>query len=354
MNKFLKVSLHIFLNIGIWMFVLLFPYLFMDFNRPHPPILENWLEMLLAILFYYLNYFLLIKRYLFGQKYVLFASINFMAIVMSLVLCLEFSDLDHGGKMRKPEFNDDNHPRFEETRIKKAPLDLQISRILFPMLMALGFAIAIKSTLKSKTEETHRKKLENEHLKSEITYLKYQIQPHFFFNTLNNIYALIDNHPENAKNVLHRLSKLMRYILYQTDNQNVALIEEVTFIENYVELMKIRTASNVSITLNKPSFIPGIQIPPLLYIPLVENSFKHGVDPIKPSIITLQFLNTADTLTFIAQNSYFPKDNQDKSGSGIGLENLNKRLEILYPDKSYTFEQSIVDQIHISKLSIPI
>lgn len=354
MNNFLKISLQVFVNIGIWTFVLLFPYLFIDFTKPHPPILDNWLEMLLAILFYYLNYFLLIKQYLFRQKYVLFVSINLLAIVLSFVLCLSFTNLDHGNKMGKPDFDRDHHPRFEETRIKRAPLDLQISRILFPMLMTLGFAIAIKSTLKSKAEETERKKLENEHLKSEITYLKYQIQPHFFFNTLNNIYALIDNHPENAKNVLHRLSKLMRYILYQTNNQNITLTEEITFIENYVELMKIRTTSNVSITFDKPSFIPEIQIPPLLYIPLVENSFKHGVDPIKPSSITLQFLFTADTLTFFIQNSHFPKDNLDKSGSGIGLENLNKRLEILYPDKNYTFEQSIVDQTHISKLSIPI
>ena len=209
--------------------------------------------------------------------------------------------------MPKPDFTTENHSRFEERKVKKFPIDLQISRVLFPLLMSLGFAIAIRSTLKSKSEENERKKIENEHLKSEITYLKYQIQPHFFFNTLNNIYALIDNHPKNAKDVLHRLSKLMRYILYQTTNQNVSLIEEITFIENYVELMKIRTASNVSISLKKPLSVPGIQIPPLLFIPLVENSFKHGIDPILLSTIIIEFSLTTDNLVFIAQNSFFPK-----------------------------------------------
>ena len=86
MNSFLKISLKIFLNIGIWMFVFLFPYLFMDFDKPHPPILDNWLEMFLTVLFFYLNYFLLIKRYLFRQKYVLFASFNIIAIAFSLAL----------------------------------------------------------------------------------------------------------------------------------------------------------------------------------------------------------------------------------------------------------------------------
>jgi LytS/YehU family sensor histidine kinase len=233
-------------------------------------------------------------------------------------------------------------------------LDMMISRNIFPFLLSLGVAVAIRATVKSNKEESERKKLENEHLKSELSYLKYQIQPHFFFNTLNNIYSLIDTSPDYAKEVLHRLSKLMRFILYQTNDSEVLVKDEITFIANYVELMKIRTQQNVSISIEIPPTVPEVRIPPLIYISLVENAFKHGIDPVKNSVIRIWFSVANDKLLFEVANTNFPKAQKDKSGSGIGVANVKKRLEFLYSPDEYNFEQQCVGDFYITKLTIPI
>ena len=330
---------------------MLFPYFFMDFNKPHPPMFDNWVEMMLVVVIFYLNYFLLIKRFLFNHKLFTFIGFNVLIFIITLFLSLKF---EFGG-IKKPnnneiqkEMNDPFKPMGE------APLDLRVSRIIFPFLLSLGVAVAIRATVKLNKEENERKKLENEHLKSELSYLKYQIQPHFFFNTLNNIYSLIDTSPDYAKEVLHRLSKLMRFVLYQTNDPEVLIKDEITFIANYVELMKIRTQQNVSISIEIPSMVPDVHIPPLIYISLVENAFKHGIDPIKNSVIRIWFSVANDKLLFEVANTNFPKAQKDKSGSGIGIVNVKKRLEFLFSPDEYTFEQHCVGDFYITKLTIPI
>lgn len=353
MKKNSEIILKVLLHIVVWIFVLLFPYFFMDFNNPHPPMFENWLEMSFVVLIFYTNYFLLIKRYLFNHKNLAFIVFNILLIAIALIVSLNF-----GNEIKIIPKNPNGmmfgHEKFEEIKRSKGPLDIQVSRTLFPFLLALGIAVAIRATIKSNIEENERKKLENEHLKSEITYLKYQIQPHFFFNTLNNIYSLIDTSPEYAKEVLHRLSKLMRFILYQTNDQEVFIKDEITFIANYVELMKIRTQNNVSISIEIPQTVPDLRIPPLIYISLVENAFKHGIDPVKNSVIRIWFSVANNQLLFEVANTNFPKAQKDKSGSGIGIVNVKKRLEILYKPNEYTLEQKCVGDYYITKLIIPI
>lgn len=349
MKKYSKTILEIILHGVVWIFVMLFPYFFMDFDKPHPPMFDNWLEMLFVIVIFYLNYFLLIKRYLFNHKLFTFIGFNLIIFIVSLTLSFKLGF----GIMKRPELDHEmNVP--EEFKHDHAPLDMMISRNIFPFLLSLGVAVAIQATIKSNKEENERKKLENEHLKSELSYLKYQIQPHFFFNTLNNIYSLIDTSPDYAKEVLHRLSKLMRFVLYQTNDPEVLIKDEITFIANYVELMKIRTQQNVSISIEIPPTVPDVRIPPLIYISLVENAFKHGIDPIKNSVIRIWFSVAKDKLLFEVANTNFPKAQKDKSGSGIGVANVKRRLEFLFSPDEYTFEQHCVGDFYITKLTIPI
>lgn len=344
----LKILLHLI----VWLFIMLFPYLFMDFDQPHPPMFENWIQMIFVILIFYVNYFLLIKRYLFNHKFFQFIGFNLLIFAISLFLCIEFGQ-NNNRKFRDKEPRDEM--RFpHDFKTGKAPLDLQVSRFLFPFLLSLGAAVAICSTVKSNIEENQRKKIETEHLKSELSYLKYQVQPHFFFNTLNNIYSLIDTSPHYAKEVLHRLSKLMRFVLYQTEDSEVLVKDEITFIANYVELMKIRTQNNVSISIEIPPMVPEVRIPPLIYISLVENAFKHGIDPQKDSVIRIWFSVVGNKLLFEVANTNFPKAQKDKSGSGIGVANVKKRLEFLFAPDEYTFTQECVGDFYITKLTIPI
>lgn len=346
-NPIIKIIVHL----VMWGSVIIFPFLFRDYDKPHPPIFHDWFEYLFVIAIFYINYFVLIKRFLFRHKYHLFIISNLMVVAIATIISIEY-DLD---KIPiKPDHIPFDKAQFEEVKKRRMPMDIQVTKSVLPFLLSLGVAVAIKAIIKLNTEESERKKIENERLKSEITYLKYQIQPHFFFNTLNNIYSLIDTSPEYAKEVLHRLSKLMRFILYQTNDHEVLIKDEITFIANYVELMKIRTQNNVSISIEIPQLVPEVRIPPLIFISLVENAFKHGIDPVKTSVIRIWFSVVNDKLLFEVANTNFPKAQKDKSGSGIGIVNVKKRLEILYKEDEFTFTQECVGDYYITKLIIPI
>lgn len=171
-----------------------------------------------------------------------------------------------------------------------------------------------------------------EKLQSELKHLKYQLQPHFFFNSLNNIYAMVDISPENAKKAIHNLSKMMRYFLYETNEEKVPLTKEIQFLLKYIDLMKLRFSNNTLVQTSFEEDLPEIEIAPLLFIAIVENAFKHGVSATQPSTITFGLEIENDLIKFTSVNKNFPKTDEDKSGSGIGLENLKKRLELIYPN----------------------
>jgi two-component sensor histidine kinase len=352
MNQRPRLVVKIIINVIIWVLIILFPYLFTESDRPKPPLIDKLIDLSFVMVYFYFNYFVLIKQYLFTRKYVIFISTNLFLLALLLFVRIQLHDFSHFPNNGNGDSFEVRGPEKFERR--ELPLDLQITKNIFPYLLSLGVAVAILATVKSNEEENQRKKIENEHLKSEISYLKYQVQPHFFFNTLNNIYSLIDTRPDYAKEVLHRLSKLMRFLLYQTNDHEVLIKDEITFIANYVELMKIRTQHNVSISIEIPQMVPDLRIPPLIYISLVENAFKHGIDPVKNSVIRIWFSVANDQLLFEVANTNFPKAQKDKSGSGIGVANVKKRLEILYKENEYTFNQQCVGDFFITKLIIPI
>lgn len=218
---------------------------------------------------------------------------------------------------------------------ERVPDDLEIStRLIMSFLVTTGIAVAIRITSEWFRSETVRKELEQEHLKSELSNLKNQLNPHFFFNTLNTIYGLIPQNTQLAQDVVYRLGKLMRYHLYESNEFMMPLAREIEFINTYVELMKVRVASFVVVESHFPVEGNGIKVAPLLFIPLIENSFKHGISPDKSSSIkiSLEIVNRKKIM-FVIQNTSFPKKDNDRSGSGIGLENLQKRLGLLYPGR---------------------
>lgn len=197
-------------------------------------------------------------------------------------------------------------------------------------LIPVIFAVGIKSSEEVAEVRLLEKEAVNTKLQSDLNYLKYQLQPHFFFNSLNNIYSLVDLDPEKAKESLHSLSKLMRYLLKSSEEEKVSLKGEVEFLEKYIALMKVRLQDNVKIHVNFPNSIPDLQVPPLLFISIVENAFKHGVSATEESPIYFELQLDFGHILFEARNLNFAKNQQDLSGSGIGIENLRKRLFLLY------------------------
>ncbi|WP_027420732.1 sensor histidine kinase [Crocinitomix catalasitica] len=188
-------------------------------------------------------------------------------------------------------------------------------------------------------------KIENK--KSELQHLQNQVSPHFFFNMLNNIYGLIDKDSEQAKNIILKLSDLMRYSIYDGEKSSVLLEEEVDFLQNYIELHKMRYRKEVDIQFNMKTE-KEVKIPPLLLIILVENAFKHGVENLRENAyVHIQLTATKKKILFTIENNYDQKENQKEKG--IGIKNLKRRLALIYPKKhnlnftaeSHTYKASL-------------
>ncbi len=322
MHIFDKRSTHIAIHILIWGLLLLLPVLFTYSDAYHNSLqhfLRSSIPLAIAIVIFYINYFMLIDRYFFNGKVIYFLLGNllliFGAIVLSEYLRTLFPSQD---------------PTFKPFDPPKALIYFRLSLIF---ILTIGASMSLRVTGRWQKTEREKKMLENEHLKTEITHLKYQLQPHFFFNTLNNIYALVDTAPDKAKDSIHKLSKMMRYLLYEANTETIKLSKEIEFLRHYIELMKIRTPDHVKVTSDFPGKYKDFDVVPLLFIALVENAFKHGTSASKPSFIHIQLELFKDHLLFFTENSNLPKNEDDRSGSGIGLENLQKRLDLIFKDQ---------------------
>ena len=168
--------------------------------------------------------------------------------------------------------------------------------------------------------------------KAELYNLRSQINPHFLLNTLNNIYALTAIDQERAQDAIQQLSKMLRHMLYDNQESSVALSDELQFLENYISLMKIRLSANVDVTFTHSVDVPGVRIAPLIFISLIENAFKHGISPTEQSFVHIEINATDHEINCRIENSNHPKSNQDRSGHGIGLNQVQRRLDLAYPN----------------------
>ena len=168
--------------------------------------------------------------------------------------------------------------------------------------------------------------------KAELYNLRSQINPHFLLNTLNNIYALTAINQERAQDAIQQLSKMLRHMLYDNQESSVAISDELQFLENYISLMKIRLSANVDVTFTHNVDVPGVRIAPLIFISLVENAFKHGISPTEQSFVHIEINATDHDINCRIENSNHPKSNQDRSGHGIGLNQVQRRLDLAYPN----------------------
>ena len=212
-------------------------------------------------------------------------------------------------------------------------------------LMAIGIALSIRNFMRQ--SERRQKEVE-----AELAWLKNQINPHFLFNTLNNISSLAQIDGDLTQEAVMELSDLLRYAMYETNKPKVHLDGEVKFLQNYIELMKLRCNENTKVNYQFSIQNYQLEIAPLLFISLIENAFKHGVNSNAPATIDIRLEQQDDKLIFVCDNTNNPKPTKDRSGSGIGLENTRRRMDLLYAGR-YTWEQSITpDNIYHVRISI--
>jgi len=336
-TKFLELNwLKIGAHISILVILMLLPVLSTNElkNGMGPIFKRNWLPLFFYAIIFYLNYLYLIKTFLFSKKYTLFFVFNILMILILVFINWKFVDIKphliHDGK---PFVDILKHP---PRHLRKPPPP----RLFFNLLKVLAYvfpialSIALKAMENRLNQEDKQKEIEKQHLETELQNLKYQLHPHFFFNSLNNIYSLIELSKSKAQEAVHGLSKLMRYLLNNSGTQKVALIDEVNFLEKYIHLMSLRQSkmTNTKVVLPNKKECLNLEIYPFLLMPIFENAYKHGVSSIHNSSIEFNLKIEKNILYFVCENPLYTKNEHDKSGSGIGLDNLDKRLEILYPN----------------------
>lgn len=220
-------------------------------------------------------------------------------------------------------------------------------------LLLMGMNLGVKLYFKSQEDSKALVQIERQNLERQLEYLKYQVNPHFFMNTLNNIHALVDIDPERAKTTIVELSKMMRYILYEGNNRLIPLPREVQFLRNYVQLMSLRYTDRVRISLDVPDRVPEKTLPPLLLIIFVENAFKHGISYRTESFIDIAISVADDRLRFRCVNSKPQQPAIDRKKGGMGLVNVRRRLDLLFP-KRYEMEIADGDKEYSVNLEIPL
>ncbi|WP_299317145.1 sensor histidine kinase [uncultured Maribacter sp.] len=339
-NKKIVITQHLI----IWLVLFSMPFVLsygqdLDTNRL---IAHFLIPMLFYAVIFYLNFFVLIDRFLFSKKTLIFIIVN-LVLIGFFILLKEFIEDNYFSELinnRPPNANREGPPF-------KLFIYVQMLSYAAPVLLS----IAIKSTKRWVKTEAERKEADNFKLQTELQHLRYQLQPHFFFNSLNNIYSLVDISPDKAKSTIHSLGKLMRYLLYETNTELVTLSKEIEFMRKYIELMKLRLTDKTEVESSFPVSDSQIKISPLLFISLIENAFKHGVSASTKSMISIDMAIKGNKVDFTIENHNFPKQDSDKSGSGIGLPNLEKRLQLLYPNK-HSFKKELKAGVYRVNLQI--
>lgn len=342
---------NVFIHMTVWLIVFGLPLFLTDRGQG-----VNWSQfwrqasvMTAFMVVFYVNYLYLIDKFLYKQKTATYIFINLLLIIVVGSLMYYAQDyiisLNLEGRTRR------YRRRYQKTQY------VFILRNIFSLALIVGVSVGIKMSARWAKVEGERKELEKAKTEAELKNLKSQINPHFLLNTLNNIYALIAFNPDKAQTAVEELSKLLRHLLYDNNETYVPLEKEVEFIKNYIELMRIRLSKNVKLTTNI-EVQPGspTRIAPLIFISLIENAFKHGVSGNKESFIDIELKETPNgEIEFICKNSAFPKTESDKSGSGIGLNQVKRRLELLYPGQhSWTqkIEQMNNESVFTSHITI--
>lgn len=328
----------------VWTAIFLIPFMNAQLMSEHTVnfnyVIISWVKIAPYFVIFIVNNNILAPRLLLRNHYWLY-SISLLAIVFAIFGAIEVFDFRYWQ-------SDDLY------RNKASLTDLEwYWNVLIGTLMA-GANLMIK--LYYRTIETDRRiaLLEKQNIETQMKYLMYQINPHFLMNTLNNIHAMIDFDRDMAKQSVMELSHMLRHVLYDSSEEYTSLDKEVEFLHSYIELMRIRYDDDVEIKLNAPdiSRCRHIKMPPLLLIVLVENAFKHGISYNNKSFITVNISVDANELSCVVANS---RHNAHNSGhSGIGLNNITKRLDILFGD-SYTLSTDESDKnVYIVELVIPI
>jgi len=312
LSRFSAVSLHVL----FWAFYLLLPYILHN-PQERADRYKFWagrstIMNLFWLLFFYANAFLFIPK--------VYKKWGITWYILALLLsCVTIFTL---GNLITLQFFPD-----------KGFVWKSYVPFIFSFISFLAMSTSYRVIADNMVKERLRKETESEALKTELSFLRSQVSPHFMFNVLNNLVALARLKSNQIEPSLIKLSHLMRYMLYESDQETISLEKEVEYLRSYIDLQHLRFGDDVKVTLETQGDIAGKLIEPMLLIPFVENAFKHGMGMIKDPFIDIR-LNVTDTaLDFVVSNKTSTETETRDKSSGIGLNNVRRRLELLYRDR---------------------
>ena len=327
------------IHVGVWATVLLLPVLTSWLVTRSWEYAKNTAMMTYSMLqspmlLYFLNFYVF-DRWLFQRRrYGWFAAVNLV-----VMLALNWGILFIG------DYAPDMPPI--------AWVGMSIGFFIYFLLniAMIAAALGIRHFIRVRLIREQLQEEKAKHAEAELAWLKNQINPHFLFNTLNNISSLAAIDGEATQEAIAQLSDLLRYAMYETNKPAVPLHGEVEFMRNYISLMKLRVGGNTVVNTDFSVENQQLEIAPLLFISIVENAFKHGVSSNRPSYIIIRLKQEGEQLSFECRNSNYPKAATDRSGRGIGIENTRRRLDLLYPGR-YIWQMGLCDntETYFSKI----
>ena len=312
-----------------------------DFHSTKTSFRVVWGIMHSPFVFYFTNFYILGPFLFFKRRFWLFVFCNLALILfMNFPFIYVFLARDRIPEM--PEMS----PNMWIGFFSGVFMFLLLNCVIAAIAIGIRHFIRVRQ-IKQQLQDEKAKNTE-----AELAWLKSQINPHFLFNTLNNISSLTQINPDAAQDAIAQLSDLLRYAMYETNKKTVPIQGEVEFMRNYIALMELRCNEKTEVT---TTFDVGqnMEIAPLLFISLIENAFKHGVSSNRPSKIDINLLQNDDELVFSCDNTNYPKDDADRSGSGIGLENTRRRLDLMYANR-YKWEQTLEGEMYHIKIILKI
>jgi LytS/YehU family sensor histidine kinase len=330
-------------HMTLWAYMFLSPMTFWrgtGITLPHYLMIS--MQPLLMMIVFYTNYLYLAPKYFVSGKHRYDLLIN-IVLISTLGTFLHYW-MDWANDIFMPHMRRDTDTLGTFTYILRDSLNLAV--------FAAG-ATALALARRWVTADQRLKELEAARAQAELRNLRNQVNPHFLLNTLNNIYALTAFDTAKAQEAIQELSKMMRHILYDYQKPMIPLKEEIDFLENYVKLMRLRLPQSVEVTFNAQETTSSVLVAPMILISLVENAFKHGISPTEPSFVHICISADEHQLSCDIQNSNNPKTESDHSGHGIGLQQVQRRLELAYPNR-YTWKQGTKEneKIYYSTITI--
>ena len=279
---------------------------------------SNLIEFPLNIIITYFTIYYLIPRYILKKKYLQFLLLFISSLLLFYLLRTGLNYILVSENI------------WPEAQGNQEPFTvIHVVELVIGAIYVIALVSAIKLTYDWANEKKRNEDLQRIQLETELNFLKSQIQPHFFFNTLNNLYALVIKQSPNAPNVVMKLSEIMQYVLYEVKEPRISLMKSINYLYSYLELEKLRYGDRVKSEISIDGDIDDVEVPPLLFLPFIENCFKHGARNQEDINVLISFVVQDNFLYFTVTNNYV-NHNDGKPKHGIGIENVKRRLQLLY------------------------